>query len=276
MNIVKLLTIIPMLFAFELCLYAASDGYPKRIISLGSAVTENIYVLGAQDRLIANTIYCVRPEQAKTKQKIGSVVQMDIEKIVLLKPDVVIATALTKKEQVVKMEQLGINVKLFPEAKNFEQFCGSFIELGGWVGCEDKAKEIIKKLQISVGVIENKTKKTAKHSVFVQIGSKPVFAATKEYLLNDLIKFAGGINISEDAGIGFYSREKVYSQNPDVIVIVEMGVSGLQEKKIWESSKNLKAAQSGRIYVADSYRFCSPTPVTFLEALKELSGYLDF
>ncbi|MCI5128976.1 MAG: ABC transporter substrate-binding protein, partial [Candidatus Electrothrix sp. AUS3] len=63
----------------------------QRIVSLGPINTENIYLLGAEDRLVGNTNYCVRPEAAKSKEKIGSVMQISIEKILSLRPDLILA-----------------------------------------------------------------------------------------------------------------------------------------------------------------------------------------
>ncbi|MCI5140979.1 MAG: hypothetical protein D3909_04480 [Candidatus Electrothrix sp. ATG1] len=69
---------------------AQEKSYPQRIISLGPINTENIYLLGAEDRLVGNTNYCVRPEAARNKEKIGSVMQFSIEKILSLQPDLIL------------------------------------------------------------------------------------------------------------------------------------------------------------------------------------------
>ncbi len=66
--------------------------YPQRIVSLGPINTENVFLLGAGDRLVGNTNYCVRPTEARNRAKIGSVMQISLEKILSLKPDLVLAT----------------------------------------------------------------------------------------------------------------------------------------------------------------------------------------
>jgi len=85
---------------------------------------------------------------------------------------------------------------------------------------------------------------------------------------------AGGINIAAHARNGLYSREKVLEANPDVILIVTMGIVGQKEKKAWEEFKTIRAVREGRIYVVDSYKLCSPTPVTFVEFLGKLARLL--
>ena len=77
------------------------------------------------------------------------------------------------------------------------------------------------------------------------------------------------MNIAHETSHGHYSREEVLTKNPDVIIIVNMGITGLNEKKTWENYRTIKAVKNKRIFIVDSYKFCSPTPITFVEALRE-------
>jgi len=118
--------------------------------------------------------------------------------------------------------------------------------------------------------VKDKTKGLKKTKVFIQIGTKPLFTAGKNSFVNDFIEFAGGTNIAKDTEVGIYSREKVLEENPDVIIIVTMGIRGIKEKEIWQRYKNINAVKNKRIYIIDSYKICSPTPISFVETLKEL------
>lgn len=255
--------------------YAYSN-FSKRIISLGTVITEQIYLLDAQDKLVGCTIYCERPPEAKKKEKVGTVVEVNVEKIVALKPDLVLATSLTDPKQVKKLKNLGIKIVTFPYAKSFEEICQQFLKLGGIAGKENKAKEIIKKVKNDVIFVENKTKGLPKLKVVVQIGSNPLWVAIGDSFINDFIEFAGGVNIAKDAKTGLYSREKLLKENPDVIIITTMGIVGKEEKKIWQKYKTINAVKNNRIYIVDSYAFCSPTPVSFVETLKKVVEILHF
>ncbi|MCI5220091.1 MAG: ABC transporter substrate-binding protein, partial [Candidatus Electrothrix sp. LOE2] len=92
---------------------AEANTFPQRIVSLGPINTENVYLLGAEDRLVADTNYCVRPEAARSKEKIGSVMQVSIEKILSLRPDLNLATGLTQPQQLKKLRELGLRVEQF-------------------------------------------------------------------------------------------------------------------------------------------------------------------
>ncbi len=246
----------------------ASRVYPQRIISLGPSLTEELYLLGVEDRVIGCTIYA--PECAKNKEKVGTVIDINLEKIIKLKPDLVLATSLVNPKQIEKLRKLKIKVVVFHQARSFQELCDQFWELSKLVGKQDKASQILKEVREKVKSIRDKTKGLKKTKVFIQIGAKPLFTAGKNSFVNDFIEFAGGINIAKDTEFGIYSREKVLKKNPDVIIIVTMGIRGIKEKEIWQRYKNINAVKNKRIYIIDSYKICSPTPTSFVETLKEL------
>ena len=257
-------------FNVESCFSEDLTLYPQRIISLGPAVTESLYLLGAEDRILATTVYCQRPAQAQNTEKIGTVIDVNIEKAVQLKPDLVLATPLTNPKDIEKLQSLGIKVTTAPAAKNFSQICEQLLKLGKNVGEAERAEEIIRQVKARVEIIKKKAGGRASRKVFVQIGANPLYAATKDSFINDFIEYAGGTNIVSSSGSGLYSREKVLADNPDVIIIVIMGIAAEEEKQVWRRFKGLKAASNNRIYIVDADKFCSPTPVSFVEALEEM------
>ena len=252
----------------------AKEDYPQRIISLGPAITEELYLLGADDQLVGCTVYCQRPEEAKKKEKIGTVIEVNLEKIIALQPDVVLAASLTSPKAKEKLKNLGIKVIEFPDARNFSEICSSFLELGRIVGREKEAEEIIKIARNKVSALTAKLHGLPKPRVFIQVGAKPLVTVTEDSFVNDFIEFSGGINIAKGIMYPRYSREKVLESNPEVIFIVTMGINGEKEKEIWQGYGALRAARDNRIYILDSYWLCSPTPVSFVEALETIAGLL--
>jgi iron complex transport system substrate-binding protein len=248
--------------------------FPQRIISLDPSITEQLYLLGVEDRLVGCTIYCKRPPEAEKKEKIGTVIEINVEKIVSLKPDLVIATSLTNPNAIEKLKNLGIKVIISPTAKNFQEICKNFLELGKIVDKKKEAKYIVQEARKKVASIYKKVKNLPKPKVIVQVGAKPLWIATKDSFINDFIKLAGGINIGPSSKSGLYSREKVLKDNPDIIIIVTMGIVVKQEKEIWQRYKTISAVKNNRIYIMDSYKLCSPTPVSFVETLEELAKIL--
>lgn len=259
-----------------ICAYD-QDNYPKRIISLGPSTTEELYLLGVEDRVVGVTNYCTKPPQATEKEKVGSVVEVNLEKIVGLKPDMVIATSLTDPKAVEKLKNLGVTVMIIQQAKDFTQICRQLLQLGEMVGKRKEAEKIVRAAEDKVSAIKKKIDGLPKVRVFVQVGAQPLVTANRGAFINNLIELAGGVNIAENTdGASYmpYSREKVLEANPDYILVVTMGLVGEVERSKWESFRNLKAVENKRVYMINSYDICSLTPVTFVEALKHITGIL--
>ncbi len=252
----------------------AGDAYSQRIVSLGPAVTESIYLLHSQDRLVGVTTYCVKPHEAQAKEKIGTVRQTNIEKVVSLRPDLVVATSLTDPKVVEKLTGLGIRVVRFSQPKNFEEICSQFMSVAALTGKEKEGLRITDEARAGAQHIRRNVEGLQKPRVFFQIGAKPVYAVTGSSVLRDFIGYAGGVNIAADAADGIYSREEVLRENPDVIVIATMGIAGEKEKETWEKYKTLSAVQNNRIFIVDSEKLCSPTPLSFVRFLEEMAGLL--
>ena len=240
----------------------------QRIISLSPQLTKEIYLLGAEDKLVGCTIYA--PSYAKNKEKVGTVTEANLEKVIELKPDLVLVTPLTNAKEVEKLRKLGIKIAFFPRARSFNELCEQFLELAKLVGKEEKARRIVQKVRKEAELLRNRTRDMDKTRVFIEVGARPLFTVNRDSFINDLIEFAGGENIAKNAKSGLYSREKVLKENPDVIIIVTMGIIGENEKEKWLRYKCLKAVKNKRIYIIDSDKICAPTPVSFVNTLKEM------
>jgi len=243
---------------------------PHRIVSLVPTVTEELYLLGAGDKIVGVTVYCQRPPQAQTKEKVGTVIDVNIEKIIELRPDLVIASPLTDRKQIRKLRGLELRVEIFDAPTDFQGLCDSFLTLSRLVGKEQRAEEVLERTNRKLEAVKKRIEGVAKSRVFVQIGANPLFTADRASFINDLIECAGGINIASDAKTGIYSREEVIKRNPDTILIVTMGIVGEREKEVWLRYRTIDAVKNRRIFTVDSYRVCSPTPVSFVQTVKEL------
>lgn len=249
----------------------SQENYPQRIISFGPSITKGLYLLGVEDKLIANTTYCISPLEARKKEKIGTAQEVNIEKVFNLKPDLVLATTLTNPKAKEKLKNLGIKVITFSTPKDFKDICKQFLELGRLVGKEKEAENIVKSVEDKAALIREKVKDLYKPKVLVQVGARPLFVATGQYFVNDYIEFAGGINIAKGAKEGIYSREQVLKANPDVIIITTMGIVAEEEKEVWQKYKTLSAVKNGRIYIIDTDKLTSPTPASFVGTLEEFA-----
>ena len=251
--------------------------FPQRIVSLGPINTENVFLLGAGDRLVADTSYCVHPAAARDKVKIGSVMQLNIEQILGLHPDLILATGLTSPQQVAQLAASGVRVVHFPQPSNFAGICAQFLELGRLLGLESRAREIIAEAQKKVRAIQMRVKDLPPKRVFLQVGAHHLFASVESSFTNDYIVLAGGINIAAGQKDGRYNREKVTAQNPDVIIIAVMGSEGgigAGEKEEWLRFTPISAVRNRQVYVVDPDIICSPSPMTFVKGLEQIAALI--
>ncbi len=275
MKIILLFNLIALVVCLPLKAGEGLGEKNQRIISLGPAITEQLYLLGVQDRIVGCTVFCKRPNEAENKEKVGTVIEINLEKVVSLNPDLVLATPLTDFKYTKKLKKLGIRVVRFSLAKDFNQLNIQFLRLGEIVGRKQKAEEIVIVARNEVEIIKKAVKYFPKRTVFVQVGANPLFTVNKDSFVHDFIKLAGGINVAGRVKSGFYSREKVLNDNPEVIIIATMGIIGEEEKGIWQKYKTINAVMNNRIYIIDSYALCSPTPLSFVETLKEIAEILN-
>ncbi len=255
-------------------LWAETSMPVRKVISLGPSITEEIYLMGAQDRLVGVTIHCHRPSQAATKERIGTAIEINIERIAVLKPDLVIATSMTSPKNIEKLKDMGIKVVIFHAAKSFSELCDQFLELAKLMGKEKEARKILIESRKEVAAVRESVAELPKPKVIVQAGARPLWVATKDSFINDFIELAGGENLGPSGLNGRFSREKVLELNPDVIIITTMGIIGDDEKALWKKYPAISAVKNNRIYIIDSDKYCSPTPVTFVQTLKETVAML--
>src|SRR5208337_3816742 len=140
---------------------------PRRIVSLVPNITEELFDLGVQDRVVGVTIYCLRPPEAQSKERVGTVVEVNVEKIISLRPDLVIASPLTDRKQLQKLQAVGIRVRVFPPPRDFKALCDNLLQIARMVGREEQARAIIRQAEGELDSIKGKIKGLRKPRVFV-------------------------------------------------------------------------------------------------------------
>jgi ABC-type Fe3+-hydroxamate transport system substrate-binding protein len=258
-----------ILFLLLLHQLAVQSQPVKRIVSLVPWVTKSLYVMGEQSRLVGCTSFC--PVEASDKiEVVANAMNINIEKVILLKPDVVIASSLIKPETIDNLRKLGLKVVYQAYPKSFEEICNYFIQIGELVGQGAKAKEVVNQQKYRLAKLKAGIPAGKNPNIFIQIGAKPLFCAVPDTFMDDFIRFSGGKNVAAGLKLGSVTREYVLKQNPDVIFIVTMGIVAQEEKDTWLGYQSLSASKSKKIFILDADKTCSPTPILFLDALEEM------
>jgi len=258
-----------IVFVLLACQLIVQAQEAKRIISLVPWVTKSLYLMGEQDQLVGCTNYC--PAEASDHiPVVANAMMVNIEKVLTLNPDLVLASSLNKPETIDILRKLGIKVVSQPYPKSFEEICSYFIQIGEMVGQPAKANEIVAQQKARLAKLKANVPDGKNPKVFIQIGAKPLFCAIPETFMEDFIQFSGGKNIAEELKMGSVTREYVLKQNPDIIFIVTMGIVAQEEKDTWLSYQALSASKSRKIFILDADKTCSPTPILFVDALEEM------
>lgn len=254
------------------------DNPPERIISLAPSITEELFSLGVQDIVVGVTTFCDRPKEAAKKEKIGTFLEPNLEKIISLKPDIIFATKEGhSKDMLDRLRSFGLKVFVFDECRDFNSIFNQYLLLGRIVGKEKEAQKTSESLKYRIGLIEKKVANSKRKKIFWQVGVKPLVTVGPNTFVDDMIGLVGGINIAKDSKIRYprYNREDVIRQNPDIIILVTMGDVTEEELKNWQDYSVLEAVKQKKIYIVEARKFCSPTPQMFVEALEELNSLIN-
>ena len=243
----------------------------KRIISLAPSATESLYELGLYDNVIANTVYC--SDGIVKKEKIGTVTEPNIEKIISLNPDLIVATKEGNYKTVIdKLIRLKLTVYVMEPYSSFEDVCNNFQRLANYTEKSDTAKKIIEDVKKEILQLSEETKKADKEKIFWEVGANPIFTVGNQSFVNEYNKYINGINVFEYIDMRYpnISVESVIEKNPDMIMLVNMGDVSDQEILKWNKYKNITAVKNNKIYLLEADDIFTPTPKKFLNGIKVL------
>ncbi len=246
---------------------------PKRIVSLAPNITETLFALGLGSEIAGVTIFCNYPEEAKQKPKVGGLINLSLETIVSLEPDLIIATADgNRKETVNQLENIGLAVYVV-NPRNIMEILGMISHIGTITGREREAERLRRNLEGRIEAILGKTEGIPRPRVFMQVGMDAMISAGKNTFLHELITMAGGDNIAGDSAIRYprFGTEEIIIKDPDVIIVSSMkkGDPPARVEEMWRRWDAISAVKNNRIYIIDSDIITRPSPriVSGLEKL---------
>lgn len=250
--------------------YESEQSNELRLVSLAPSITKELQSLGLEKNIVGATSYCSITEKNKDLI-IGNALEVNIEKILLLKPDFVFVTDLTDNNTKNALKKNGIKIHHMPKITSYDDICEDFLKIGKLVNKEDIALKIIKESNNKIDSLKALiTVQNPKLKIYMQIGANPLFTVIPNTFMNDYITFSGCENIAYDFDQGTITRESVLTRNPDVIFVVTMGVTGDEEKHVWESYPEINAAKNHKIFIIDSDLACNPTVTTFTQSLEQV------
>ncbi|MGC8767712.1 ABC transporter substrate-binding protein [Calditerrivibrio sp.] len=254
-----------------LVIFYSKSSYALRIVSLTPSITKQLISLGFKDNIVGCTSYCPLANDKKSRaQIVGSIMDINVEAIVRLKPDVVFANSLTNIKTVNKLKNLNLRVEIIDYPKSIDDILHSFIKVGQITGMVEEAGKIVDISKNKLEKIKNKYKKYQKTKVFFVLGVNPLFTAPNGTYIDDIISTVNGINIAKKLNFGMVSKEFVLKNDPEVILIMDMGIASQEVIKEFKRYRSITAVKNNRLYTVNADRLGSPTLPDLIDLIDEI------
>lgn len=247
----------------------------ERFISLAPNLTETAYAIGAGDWLVGDTTYCDYPEEAKKVQKVGDTLQPSIEKILALRPQLVLISTASQLEAFTRqLNEHNIAVYV-TDPHNLEGVFQSITNLGKLLNQETISQELVSSLRARTSTVESALSTAKPVRVFYQLSEEPLYTAGRESFVTDLIRRAGGISVTADVPGAWprYSEEAAVSARPDAVILPTGGSMGDANSKVASGLKRSPAVLRGRIFKINGDFLSRPGPRS-VDGLEQLARAL--
>jgi len=249
---------------------------PRRIVSLVPGVTEILFAIGAQDALVGVTDFCDYPPDARRKARVGDMLAPNLETLVSLRPDLVVATRSGNREETFdQLKRLGLPVYLVDEPPSIADVLRLVGGLGRLTGRRDAAAAVAAGLERRITAVRERVAGRPHPRVLYVLWPEPLIVPGRGSLVSELIASAGGESVTADQGQGYprMSLEAAVGRAPEVIILARHGGgTGPAAREQWQRLESLPAIRSGRLYAADGdllHRY-GPRVVDGLELLARL------
>ena len=261
---------------------APEAGY-QRIISLAPSITEVLYALDLGDRVEGVTQYCVYPEEAQSKPRIGAHYDTNYEAILNLDPDLIVLLPVSTDAQL-RFDELGLNT-LTADHRTLDGILESIGAIAAACQVPDRADRLLSDIHRRMDFVRAKTSGLDRPTILISAGRskgtgklEEVYAAGRGQWYDDVIDMAGGQNVFVEEGIPFPSvtGEALVRLNPDVIVEMAQESEGVSVESIigdWSALPEISAVRNGRIYVIAKDYATIPGP-RFVNVVEDLARLL--
>ena len=247
-------------------------GPPQRIVSLVPSVTEIVFALGGEDRLVGVTDFCDWPPEAQKKPRVGGMLAPNLELIVALRADLVVATTEGNRQETFdQLQRLKIPVFAM-NPHRLSDVMTVIAQLGELTGRQAAVRPLVEALTRRVKAVERAVKPYRRPKVLYVLWPEPLIVPGREGLVTELIELAGGASVTagEPDAYPRFSLEAVAARAPEVIILARHGADGTPFSRApWERLTTLPAVRAGRIHSVDGgylHRY-GPRVVDGLETL---------
>lgn len=223
----------------------------ERVISMAPHVTEMLFAAGGGKRIVGAVSYSDYPEAAKSIPRIGSNREVDLERIIALKPDLIVAWMHNSSERQIEMvKQLGIPV-FQSDPQTLENIPENVLRLGQLMGTEAEAKATAVQLRQQLSSLRARYAKRPPVRTFYQVWDKPLYTLSGKHIITDALRLCGGENIFDKLATTAptVSVESVLQADPEVVIgTAEKNYGGVG---LWEPYRTMLAVRNDNLFTLD-------------------------
>jgi iron complex transport system substrate-binding protein len=249
---------------------------PQRIVCLTEETVETLYLLGEQDRIVGISGYTVRPPQARReKPRVSAFISADTEKIVALRPDLVLTFSDLQADIVAELVRRGLEVHAFNQ-RTIAEILDMIGMLGALVGTAEGAQQLVTRLTEHVAAVRRASAELlCRPRVFFEEWDEPLISGIA--WVSELIAAAGGIDIFPELAHGKAARdrivapEEVVRRAPDIIIGSWCGKKFRPEKVAGRTGfADVPAVRTGSVHEIKSPLILQPGPAALTDGLDAL------
>lgn len=234
--------------------------------------TEILFSLGLGDKVVGVTRYCNYPPEAAKKPKIGDM-NVDMEKIVALKPDLVLAHSYLNDNEIKRLKSYNIKT-IATDPKTFADVTSDIRTIGNATGCIDRAEKLAASMEKTIESFKSQPRTDHQKRVLVVVQVNPLWVAGPETFIDEMISYLNGKNVAYDAESGFkqFSLEKAFARDPQLIVVTRK-----EDKVHFDTSavwKKTSAVKNGKVVVIDPDLIFRPGP-RLVKGLDQLAEAME-
>ena len=221
-----------------------------RIVSLAPHITENLFAAGIGHRVIGAVNYSDYPDEARRIPRVGGYDNFDIETILSLQPDLIVAWKEGNQfQQVESLMKLGLTV-FVNEPNRLEDVAADIVRFGILGGREDEARAVAEEFIAGLSRLRNEYSGLEKVTVFYQVWPNPLITVTDRQIIGNIIRLCGGSNIFAglDTPTPQVGKEAVLAENPDIIIASGMNEARPDWLDEWRQWSFLNAARYGNLF----------------------------
>lgn len=231
----------------------------RRIVSLAPNTTEILFALGAGAQVVACTNACTWPLEVKGLPRVGDV-HIDLERVVAVAPDLVVAEWVTPPELVARLRALNLRV-VQTDSSTLQGYLATLRVLGGATGHGGEAARLRASLETRLAQMRERLRHLPPRQrarVFVEIWSRPLQTAAAGTFIDEMVTLAGGVNVfSEQEQYPQVSPEALVIRDPDVVLLTSVTLQEFASRPAFQS---LRALRAGRVFTIDPDTLTRPGP----------------